>query len=287
MAQRIEDPSGSSWVSRMAWWGVIFGVLGSAVLCCGGSFGYAVAALAGAGVLSVVSFVAAGGSQNPALHGSVELPSSLSAGDARRVRFVEAVVRLSVHVGLADGTFDAAEQRAILRFFGASEGPMREWVRAVLHAELRGPNLSEALMSATMLAEDESERVLVVLALATVAGADGKLDPREVQVIVGIAHALGFEAAYALALILVALGVEVNADDPREAGLSRDEAAQVLGVGATATAAEVQAAWKVEARKHHPDRAAHLGPEFVRLAEERMKRLNQARDVLLAPPRRP
>jgi DnaJ like chaperone protein len=51
-------------------------------------------------------------------------------------------------------------------------------------------------------------------------------------------------------------------------------------LGRDATAADVKQAWRKLSLDNHPDRVAHLGEEFRKLAEERMRRINSAYDVL-------
>jgi DnaJ like chaperone protein len=55
---------------------------------------------------------------------------------------------------------------------------------------------------------------------------------------------------------------------------------EVLDVSVGATFEEIVAAYRQMAKMYHPDRLAHLAPEFVELAEVRMKEINAAFDVL-------
>lgn len=56
---------------------------------------------------------------------------------------------------------------------------------------------------------------------------------------------------------------------------------EVLGVAATASRDEVEAAFREQAKRYHPDRFAALDPEFLALAERRFKELGAAREELL------
>ncbi len=60
------------------------------------------------------------------------------------------------------------------------------------------------------------------------------------------------------------------------------EAREVLGVADGVDRAGVEAAYRERALTCHPDKVAHLDADFVRLAEWKFKRLQAARDVLLA-----
>ena len=59
-----------------------------------------------------------------------------------------------------------------------------------------------------------------------------------------------------------------------------DGAFAELGLSRGATAAEIKQTWRKLSLENHPDRVAHLGEEFRKLAEERMRRINAAYDVL-------
>ena len=59
-----------------------------------------------------------------------------------------------------------------------------------------------------------------------------------------------------------------------------DWAFQILGISSSASADEVTESYRRLAQRYHPDKVAHLGPEFRELAENRMKEVNQAYSVL-------
>jgi DnaJ like chaperone protein len=58
-------------------------------------------------------------------------------------------------------------------------------------------------------------------------------------------------------------------------------ALEVLGLPADATASAVEDAFRERALQCHPDKVAHLDPDFVALAERKFRRLQEARDLLL------
>ncbi len=55
---------------------------------------------------------------------------------------------------------------------------------------------------------------------------------------------------------------------------------QVLGVSPQASMDEIKHAYRQLANKYHPDKVAHLGEEFQRLAETRFKEIQRAFDQL-------
>ena len=66
---------------------------------------------------------------------------------------------------------------------------------------------------------------------------------------------------------------------PQPGAASRDPY-RVLGLSANATAEEIHRAYRQLAAKYHPDKVAHLGEEFRRLAEQRFKEIQSAYQVI-------
>ncbi len=54
----------------------------------------------------------------------------------------------------------------------------------------------------------------------------------------------------------------------------------ILGVNRNASAAEIRQAYRRLAAQYHPDKVAHLGPEFQELAERRFKEIQEAYQTL-------
>ncbi len=57
---------------------------------------------------------------------------------------------------------------------------------------------------------------------------------------------------------------------------------KILGVPVTSSAEQIVSAYRNMAKMYHPDRLANLAPEFIELAEERMKEINAAYETLKA-----
>lgn len=57
----------------------------------------------------------------------------------------------------------------------------------------------------------------------------------------------------------------------------------ILGVPQDADDQKIRTAYRELANQYHPDKVAHLGEEFQKLAEERFKEIQQAYDELIQP----
>lgn len=55
-----------------------------------------------------------------------------------------------------------------------------------------------------------------------------------------------------------------------------DKYYKILGLARGASLGEVKKAYRDLARSNHPDRVAHLGTEYVKVAEEKFKTINEA-----------
>ena len=115
---------------------------------------------------------------------------------------------------------------------------------------------------------DVAARRTLLHLLYGVAWADGVLHPAEERVLASIAAGLGISAAEARSIssMFARSGAGPEADYA------------ILGVSPDASDAEVRSAFRKMALKHHPDKVAHLGPEFQRDATEKFRAINEAYD---------
>ena len=63
--------------------------------------------------------------------------------------------------------------------------------------------------------------------------------------------------------------------------LSIEEARELLGVETLARKRDVERAFRERSRTCHPDKVAHLDPDFARLAEQKFRRLVRAYEMVL------
>ena len=74
--------------------------------------------------------------------------------------------------------------------------------------------------------------------------------------------------------------------EPKMAGMAEDSrrlewrCRETLGVSAAAPELEIKAAYRTQLTKYHPDKVAHLGPEFYELASHRTREIIEAYEYL-------
>lgn len=61
---------------------------------------------------------------------------------------------------------------------------------------------------------------------------------------------------------------------------SSDDPYSVLGVMETSTNEEIKAAYREQSKKNHPDLVSHMSRDFQKLAEDKLKRINAAYDII-------
>lgn len=76
-------------------------------------------------------------------------------------------------------------------------------------------------------------------------------------------------------------GNRKNGSPPGQVQMTLEEARSILGLGRDAGREEIQAAYRMHAKRYHPDQVPlGLADDFKRLAEEKMKVINEAYDIL-------
>ena len=205
----------------------------------------------------------------------------------RSRRFVEILVALLVRLAEVDGELDRREVTAIRHFFQHGLGYRGEqllWVRDLIKATRASDENIADLCRELRTSFGLQERLIVLQVLARVAQADGAMRRDESVFITDVARRLalgafvgGFEQ---FGFDRAANGSDAGPTSGVGADRRVERALAELGLGSGATAAEIKQAWRKLSLDNHPDRAAHLGEEFRKLAEERMRRINSAYDVL-------
>jgi len=201
--------------------------------------------------------------------GSGQTFGATSVRDERFLFFSNLTVLLTL-VAKADGRVTPAEAKAISRFFterlGFGEAELAT-VRRIMKETLRVNPSPEAVASQFAAIATMEERLALLRLVWMVAEADGLVDPREEQVISRISRALG-----------------IRSSDRRGVGAEFQRGAdahyETLGVDRSASDDEIKAAYRRMAKQYHPDRVAHLGPEFTDMATDKFAQINAAYDAI-------
>lgn len=193
-------------------------------------------------------------------------------GDAPGM-FAVAMMTLVAAVMKADGRATKSELEHVKQFL--AENFSRDFAREALRAlkellKIDRPVGGVCRRLATDL--NYSQRLELLHLLYGVAWADGVFDPGEERLLLQIGRDLGIRAADAgsIAAMFRRQNAEAKAREDAE------DDYRILGIAKGATDDEVRKAYRRMAMKCHPDKVAHLGPEFQRDAEAKFRRVNEA-----------
>jgi DnaJ like chaperone protein len=114
-----------------------------------------------------------------------------------------------------------------------------------------------------------AQRLQLLDFLVMIAKADGVIAPQEVEALRFVTASLGLSNADLDSMLNLGSGVS-----------NLDAAYKVLGITAQATDAEVKAAYRQMALKHHPDRVATLGEDVRKAAERKFQEINEAKEFI-------
>ena len=200
--------------------------------------------------------------------------------EAHGLRVPIIVVRLGVFMSAADGHVDDRELAVIRSMFLRAGAPpvIERMFENVISAAPREKEIPQLLLELRRIA-DRDDIEIVLHALLQIIGADGRADDNEMQFFYVIASGLGLTSDETHRIIVEAVGETRGAEGERERGSGRS-AYETLGLSPTASREEVRKTYRDLARKYHPDRVEHLGPEFQELANKRMSEINQAYETL-------
>lgn len=193
--------------------------------------------------------------------------------------FAIVLMALLAHVIRADGKVTSAEIRKarefVTRTFPDNAGDLMQVLKQLLERRYDiGPICAQARAHL-----NDSERLELLQLLADVAMADGVGHAAELSAIAQIAAGLGLgEDELRRVLAGWSHGGEHAPGDGR--GLGTAAAYGRLGLTAQASDEQLKAAYREQAKKHHPDRVAHLGEEVRRHSEEKFKALQEAWAVI-------
>ena len=189
-------------------------------------------------------------------------------GQTQSGDFSLSLLILTAAVMKADGTVKRSELDYVKRFldnnFGTAKSPQYiKMLGEILKQDLNVQDVSRQIAQYM----DYGSRMMLIQYLFGIAQSDGKNHPSEIDMIQLIA---GF------------MGINVKDYESIKAMFVEDtgSAYQILEVSADASNDEIKKAYRDLAKKHHPDRVAHLGEDVKNAAEEKFTKLNAAYEAV-------
>ena len=196
-------------------------------------------------------------------------------------RFVELLVGILVKIAAQDGEVTREEIQTINNFFryhlSYSQVQMA-WVKELIKTARESATPLEALLAEFRDSSTVNTRLILVELLYQMIHTRQPAAERDLRQAREIARFLGL-SEYELRSIE---GKYQFRDQPGTSGQAseRERSLAVLGLAAGASEEEIKQAYRALSMQYHPDKVQHLGVEFQRVAEAKMKEINAAYDYL-------
>jgi DnaJ like chaperone protein len=194
--------------------------------------------------------------------------------------FVFLLVNILVKVAQIDGKVTRAESATILRFFQYNLHYSQNqllWVKELVREALKSDISLEQLLAEFRQKFAYEPRLILLELIYKVLFSNEHVSEPELQLVRNIAEYLDISS------------FEQRAFEARYRGGYRPTAPQqpdearyyeTLGLKPGASFAEIKTAYRKLSMKYHPDKVGHLGDEFKKVAEDKMKDLNVAYEYL-------
>jgi DnaJ like chaperone protein len=182
--------------------------------------------------------------------------------------FTMSLLTLTAAVMKADGRILKSELEYVREYFSKSFGPAASqeamlYLRDLLKQEIPLRDVCYQIKHRL----DHSSRLQLLHFLFGVSKADGKVHPREVEIIEKIAGYLGISAKDMGSI--KAMFYE-----------DTDAAYRVLEIEASVKDDEVKKAYRKMANKYHPDKVAYLGEDIRKAAGEKFRKVKNAYETV-------
>ena len=193
-------------------------------------------------------------------------------------QFVFLLINILIRIAQADGVVTKAELGPIENFFRVHlryNQSQMYWVRDLIQDALASQASLEVMLAEFKTHFAYEPRLILVELIYQVLYTNDHVSPQELAMVQTIADFLGIAVHDLHAIRSKYVG---GSRGRAFAGQGRSEAQyyEILGLAPGASAEEIKSAYRKLSMQYHPDKVAHLGEEFRRVAEERMKELNEA-----------
>lgn len=194
----------------------------------------------------------------------MDIKVSRHVGVTQRGDFMLSLLVLIASVMKADGKILKSELDFVKKFlvtnFGKETASQSLLVlRDILNKDIRINDVTGQI-SANMNYE---MRLQLLHFLFGLANADREIVPQEIAVIKDIARKLGISESDIKSVMAMFV------DDT-------ESAYKILEISSNATNDEIKKAYRILAKKHHPDMVSNLGPEIQKAAQDKFRKINEA-----------
>lgn len=196
-------------------------------------------------------------------------------------KFVYLLINILVKIAQVDGTVTRDEVKTIRHFFQYNlhySQSQLYWVKELIKEALASTASIESLLLEFRGEFAYEPRLILLELIYQVLYTNVKVSDAELQLARNIAEYLGI-SAYDQRSVEAKYKAGYRAAAPAEE-VSEKRHYEILGLTPGASFSEIKASYRKLSMQYHPDKVGHLGEEFKRVAEEKMKEINSAYEFL-------
>ena len=196
-------------------------------------------------------------------------------------KFVYLLINILVKIAQIDGTVTRDEVKTIRHFFQYNlhySQSQLYWVKELIKEALASTASIESLLLEFRREFAYEPRLILLELIYQVLYTNAKVSDAELQLARNIAELLGI-SAYDQRSVEAKYKAGYRAAAPAEE-VSETNHYEILGLAPGASFSEIKASYRKLSMQFHPDKVGHLGEEFRKVAEEKMKEINRAYEFL-------
>jgi DnaJ like chaperone protein len=196
-------------------------------------------------------------------------------------KFVYLLINILVKIAQIDGKVTRDEVTTIRHFFQYNlhySQSQLYWVKELIKEALVSTASIESLLLEFRGEFAYEPRLILLELIYQVLYSNEKVSDAELQLARNIGEYLGI-SAYDQRSVEAKYKAGYRAAGPAEE-VSESNHYDILGLSPGASFSEIKAAYRKLSMQYHPDKVGHLGEEFKKIDEEKMKEINRAYEFL-------
>lgn len=204
-----------------------------------------------------------------------QINETLRSRSSEHKEFTELAIHIVSYIIKADRKIDSREISSVIQYFQARLGfDQRKiiWVSDLIQHALKQSYPLEVLCEEFKAKFNYESRLLLLELIYNTAAADGQLHSEEKKVIDYIVNLLDINI-YDQKRIESLFQAQTNSCTINHY--------DILGIAPGASKQEIKKAYREAVKKYHPDKVHHLGPEYKKIAEEKMHAINASYECLM------
>ena len=195
--------------------------------------------------------------------------------------FVYLLVNILVKIAQVDGTVTRDEVKTIRHFFQYNLRYSQNqlfWIKELIKEALGSTVSLDSLLGEFRERFAYEPRLILLELIYQVLYSNDVVSQAELRLAVNIGNYLGI-SAYDQRSIAAKYQAGYRAA-ARAEEVAEEKYYAILGLAPGASFAEIKTAYRKLSMQYHPDKVGHLGAEFKKVAEEKMKEINNAYEYL-------